>query len=154
MMGKKDKNKLSVNQEKFCLKYAECGNGREAYKYAYPKVKSDSVADTNASRMLSNAKVKARLQELAKQIEDDSIADIKEMQKKLTQIIRSEQTEQILTFEGELVDKKPSIKDIISAIEKLGKMQGAFINKVQVSGMEQEQSKLDAILAQIGGNNE
>lgn len=128
---KKDNNKLTVNQEKFCLKYAECGNGREAYKYAYTKVKSDAVADTNASRMLSNAKVKARLQELAKQIEEESIADIKEMQQKLTQIIRGEQTEQVLLKDGEFVDKTPSIRDIISAIEKLGKMQGAFIDRVE-----------------------
>lgn len=128
---KKDNNKLTVNQEKFCLKFAECGNGREAYKYAYPNVKSDAVADANASRLLSNAKVKARLQELAKKIEEESIADIKEMQQKLTQIIRGEQTEQILLKDGEFVDKTPSIRDIISAIEKLGKMQGAFIDRVE-----------------------
>jgi len=40
------------------------GNGRDAYKAAYPACKTDGAADVNASKLLRNAKVEARLAEL------------------------------------------------------------------------------------------
>ena len=130
---------LPVKQEKFCLEYAKCGNARQAYLKAGYACKSDNAIDASASRLLSNAKVIERLQELAKKTEDAKIADIKEMQQKLTSIIRQETTEEVpmVVSQGEwsevqMVNKTPSINNIISAIEKLGKMQGAFTDKVQV----------------------
>jgi len=37
------------------------GNGQEAYKKAYPDIKNDETARVNASRLLTNATVKAEL---------------------------------------------------------------------------------------------
>lgn len=130
---------LTVKQEKFCIKYAECGNARQAYIEAGYNCKNENAIDASASRLLSNAKVVERLQELAKIAENDKIADIKEMQQRLTSIIRQETTEEVPMVvnngdwsEIQVVNKKPSINNIISAIEKLGKMQGAFTDRVQV----------------------
>ena len=90
---------------------------------------------------MKNVEVQNRLQELAKKAEDAKIADIKEMQQKLTSIIRQETTEEVPMVvsqgdwsEVQMVEKTPSINNVISAIEKLGKMQGAFTDKVDISG--------------------
>ena len=130
---------LSVKQEKFCLEYAKSGNQRQAYLLAGYECKSDEAADANASRLLRNDKVKARLAELAEEAKNASIADIVEMQQTLTAIIRKQMTEEVIVVESvgdymteaRKMDKEPSIKDIINAITTLGKMQGAFVEKVQ-----------------------
>lgn len=130
---------LSVKQEKFCLEYAKSGNQRQAYLLAGYNCKSDEAADANASRLLRNDKVQARLAELAEEAKNASIADIVEMQQTLTKIIRQQMTEEVIVVESvgdfmseaRKMDKNPSIKDIINAINTLGKMQGVFIDKVQ-----------------------
>ena len=130
---------LSIKQEKFCLEYAKTGNQRQAYLLAGYECKSDEAADANASRLLRNDKVKARLAELAEEAKNASIADIIEMQQTLTSIIRKQMTEEVIVVESvgdymteaRKMDKEPSIKDIINAITTLGKMQGAFVEKVQ-----------------------
>ena len=136
---------LSMKQEKFCLEYAKLGNARQAYINAGYKNNKESTTDAAASRLLRSVKVKNRLAELAKAAEDAQIADIQEMQKKLTEIIRQELTEEVIVVEGvgegcseaRIMNKEPAIKDVINAITTLGKMQGAFIDKVEVeSDME------------------
>ena len=120
----------------FCMEYAKCGNATEAAKKAGY---AEKTAYSQGQRLLKHVEVKKRLQELAAIAEDAKIADIKEMQQKLTSIIRQEAKEEypMVVNQGEyseiqMVEKTSSIKDVISAIEKLGKMQGAFTDKVQV----------------------
>lgn len=130
---------LSVMQEKFCLEYAKLGNARQAYinaGYSFDKSKPN-VADVNACRLLKNAKVKARLEELAEETKNDAIADIQEMQEVLTRIIRQEATEEVIVTDSIhgayfKAEKKPAVKDVLGAIEKLGKMQGAFKDKIEL----------------------
>lgn len=127
---------LNVRQESFCLEYAKCGNATESAKKAgYAEKTSYSIGQ----RLLKKVEVKNRLQELAKINEDAKIADIKEMQQILTSIIRQESTEEIPMVvnngdwsEVQMVEKTTSIKDIINAIDKLGRMQGAFNDKVSL----------------------
>ena len=109
---------LTANQEKFCLEYAKCGNPRQAYINAGYKKSNDNTADACASRLLRNAKIQDRLAELTEESKNKAIADIQEMQEVLTKIIRKE------------VDGV-AVKDIINAVEKLGKMQGAFIDRIE-----------------------
>ena len=63
------------------------------------------------------------------------------MQEKLTEIIRQEAEEEVIIVESQgafsqarKMKKKPAIKDVINAIEKLGKMQGAFTENVNLNG--------------------
>lgn len=130
---------LTPKQEKFCIEYAKCGNARQAYISAGYKHSKDSATDASASRLLSNAKVKQRLAELAEEAKNNSIADIQEMQQILTSIIRQEKTEQVILVDpvaGVIREEKTaSIRDTISAIEKLGKMQGAFKDKVEIESI-------------------
>lgn len=122
---------LTVRQEKFCLEYAKSGNARRAYIAAGYSVKKESSADVLACNLLKNVKVKQRLAELAEEAKNASIADIVEMQQILTAIMRQEMEEEIVVDGMEKTTKKPAIRDIINAIEKLGKMQGAFVDKVE-----------------------
>jgi phage terminase small subunit len=134
---------LTIKQEKFCIEYAKSGNARQAYKAAGYACKNDDVIDAAASRLLGQVKVKERLAELTEEVKDASIADIKEMQEKLTEIIRQQAEEEVIVVlskgdfmqEAQKLMKKPAIKEVISAIEKLGKMQGAFTDNVNVNGV-------------------
>lgn len=130
---------LSVMQEKFCLEYAKLGNARQAYINAGYECKNKNAIDASASRLLSDVKVKTRLAELAEDAKNSSIADIQEMQEVLTEIIRQVREEEVIVNEivkgnttTKKMKKKASIKEVISAIEKLGKMQGAFSEKVEL----------------------
>ena len=129
---------LSVKQEKFCLEFAKTGNQRQAYKAAGYVCKSDASADASASKLLRNTKVKERLAELTEEIKDNSIADIKEMQEILTKIIRQGAKEEVIVCDPmsgvQRLEKTSSLKEIISAINTLGKMQGAFVDNIKLSG--------------------
>lgn len=127
---------LTPRQEKFCMEYAASGN---AYKSALAAGYSEAYAKGNVNKLLENVRVKARLQELKEKAESEKIADVKEMQEKLTEIIRQALDEEVIVVEGvgegcseaRIMTKKPSAKDVINAITTLGKMQGAFIDKIE-----------------------
>ncbi len=57
---------LPAQQEQFCQRYVLQGgiNAKKAYKLAYPDV-SDKAAESGASRLLRNDKVRARILQLA-----------------------------------------------------------------------------------------
>lgn len=130
------KAKLKPKQEKFCIEFAKCGNIRQAYlKAGYTC--SGSAADASGSKLLKNPNVQQRLQELAEEAANEQIADVREMQKVLTDIIRKNIDEEIVIVNN--VDvvhdrKEPSLKDIVNAINTLAKMQGAFTEKVSIDG--------------------
>ena len=56
---------LTQKQEAFCIAYIECGVGIDAYLKAYAtKSKNRNVLKTQASKMLAQPKIQARLKEL------------------------------------------------------------------------------------------
>ena len=122
---------LTPRQEKFCIEYSKCGNARQAYILAGYSHKKDATTDAAASRLLSTVKVQRRLQELADEAKNAAIADIQEMQEVLTQIIRQNMTEEVLTADGYKMKKTPAVKDVINAINSLGRMQGAFVDRIE-----------------------
>jgi hypothetical protein len=67
-MDDKKVNKLTAKMMLFCENLANGKSQRESYNLAYPNLKrSDLVTDTNASRLLSIAKVFSYYQSLLKQ---------------------------------------------------------------------------------------
>jgi phage terminase small subunit len=132
---------LNVKQEAFCLHYAKTGNATEAYKKAGYSAKTDRAVYANANRLLKNDCVQERLRELAAELASDKIASIKEIQERLTAILRGEVMEEQIVVEGcgdghseaRVVERMPQLKDIIKAGETLGKMQGAFDSKTNVN---------------------
>lgn len=131
---------LNVKQEAFCLHYAKTGNATESYKQAGYQCKNDAVVAASAVRLLNTVKVKARLKELADQMASEKIASVREVQERLTSILRSEIQEEQIVVEGcgdgvseaKIMRRQPQLKDIIKAGETLAKMQGGFDNKLQV----------------------
>lgn len=131
---------LNVKQEAFCLHYAKTGNATESYKVAGYDAKTERALYAAANRLLKNVKVKARLAELADELACEKIASIKEIQERLTSIMRGELQEEQVVVEGcgdgyseaKIVKRQPQLKDIIKAGETLAKMQGGFDNKIQV----------------------
>lgn len=131
---------LNVKQEAFCLHYAKTGNATESYKQAGYNPKNDNSAGANARRLLQKDKIKARLAELSEELASEKIANIKEVQERLTSILRGEIQEEQVVVEGcgdgvseaKIIKRQPQLKDVIKAGETLAKMQGGFDNKVQV----------------------
>ena len=130
----------NVKHEAFCLHYAKTGNASESYKKAGYTAKTEGAIYANANRLLKNDKVKARLQELAEELASEKIANIKEVQERLSAILRGETTEDVVivenkgdfTSEARVVKVKTPTKDIIKAGVELAKMQGGYDNKLQV----------------------
>lgn len=122
------------------MHYAKTGNATESYIAAGYKCRNADSAESAASRLLRNDAVKKRLQEIAQEIKSGRIADISEIQKFLTSVMRNETPEDIRADEGDgegcpsvkAKEKDILLKDRIKAAETLAKMQGAFDNKVKV----------------------
>lgn len=121
--------KLTLKQRKFADEYIISGNATESYKRAYPSVKKDSTANTNASRMLRNAKVKSYIDERLKEIESEKTASIKEVMEYLSSVMRGEHKEQTLIGRGQGFQEKTyidvSAKDRLKAADLLNKIHQA-----------------------------
>lgn len=136
-------SELTPMQEKFCQLYAATGNAFQSFKDAGYKFKSENAGRVLASRLVNkNPNVQERLRELGEKAETEAIADIREMQSVLTKIIREELDEEVLMTEGcgdgisRVVSnrKQAALKDRLKAIELLGKMKGAFTDKIEING--------------------
>lgn len=122
---------LTRKQRQFCLEYVQSGNATEAaIKAGYSKKAARSIGNEN----LTKPDIKNYIQELTEQMESQKIASAIEMQQVLTSIIRQETDEEVIVVEGcgegmsEAVTKKkkPSHREVISAIDKLARMQGVM----------------------------
>lgn len=123
---------LNVRQENFCLEYASNGNATEAYLKAYGTMDFTAAA-SSASKLLRNSKVKTRLKELADELASKKIATAQELQERLTAIIRGEVTEETILPNGERLQKKVAVRDVLRAVETLCRIQGLFVVKQEVN---------------------
>lgn len=132
--------KLTEKQLAFIDYYLETLNAREAYKRAYG-TKKDATADANASRLLSNDKVKKVVDERLAEIASKRIAKVAEVQEFLTACMRGEVDEEITGMkqnditggmETFILTKQLSAKDRIKCAELLGKANRLFTDKLEV----------------------
>ena len=150
---------MTEKQKIFADEYLIDLNATRAYRVAYPSVKKDEVARANASRLLTNANVKKYISEQMEKIHNEKTADAQEVIEYLTSVLRGESTAQEIVVEGigdgmseaRTMEKKPSEKERLKAAELLGKRYSLFTEKVEVSGLDEEKKKLDAILKQLRG---
>lgn len=125
---------LNVRQEAFCWHYAKTGNATESYKEAGYTPKSESAASSSASLLLRNPRVQARLAQITEELNSAKIASVREVQERLTSILRGELMEERVVVEGEgmgesrarIIKCAPQHKDAIKAGELLAKMQGGL----------------------------
>ncbi|WP_019123801.1 terminase small subunit [Brevibacillus massiliensis] len=145
--------KLTEKQKRFADYYIESGNATEAYKRAGYSVKTDEAARVNASRLLTNANVRAYINERIAEKDSQRIAKQDEILEFLTKVMRGELTEQIPVGLGEgyfeLKDKDTYVKDRVKAAELLGKRYAIWTDKQQIDGVIGVQ-----IIDDIGGGDE
>ena len=132
---------LNPRQEAFCLHYAKTGNATESYTLAGYNPKTYNSAGAAAARLLDNVKIKTRLAELAEEANRAKIANVREVQERLTAILRQEAEEEQIVVEGDgdgmstakKMNRKAQIKDAIRAGELLARMQGGLDNSATVN---------------------
>ena len=157
----KNKDDLTDQQKKFIEEYLVDMNGTRAYRVAYPSVKKNETAAALASRLLTNDKVKKAIEPILASMSSDRMATATEVMEYLTSVMRGESTAEVVVVEGlgdgcseaRRFKKAPDEKERLRAAELLGKRFGLFKDKVEVSGIEAEQSKLDSLLDQLGGGD-
>ncbi len=133
---------MTEKQKRFCDEYLIDLNGTRAYKAAYPSVKSDDTARTNASRLLTNANVREYLDRELERLHNERTADAQEVMEYLTSVLRGESTASIVVVEGvgdgcseaRTITKPPDERERLKAAELLGKRFGMFTDKVNLSG--------------------
>ena len=153
-----NKDDLTDKQKKFIEEYLVDMNGTRAYRVAYPSVKKNETAAALASRLLTNDKVKKAIEPILASMSSDRMATATEVMEYLTSVMRGESTAEVVVVEGlgdgcseaRRFKKAPDEKERLRAAELLGKRFGLFKDKVEVSGLEAEQSKLDNLISQLG----
>lgn len=124
----------------FCDTYLQTFNASISYAKAFPLAK-EGTCMVNGCRLLKKEEVQEHLKKRLKEAENERVADIQELLEGLTRIIRQEEEEEVVVnkligngmSEVEIVKKKPSTKDILKAIELLGKRYALFTDKVETN---------------------
>ena len=119
---------LTTKQKAFCENYA--GNGGNGKQAAISAGYSESSAAESASENLTNSNVIEYLQSLTKPKSDDAIACAVEQQRFFTGIMR---------------DTTEKTDARIKACETLGKMQGNYKDKLELSGTVSMPVKIEII---------
>lgn len=131
---------MTEKQKMFADEYLIDLNATRAYKVAYPTVKKDGAARSNASRLLTNADIKSYIDERLAEIHDEKTADAKEVMEYLTAVMRGESASEEIVVEGigdgmseaRTMEKRPSEKDRLKAAELIGKRYALFTDRVDM----------------------
>lgn len=138
---------LTQKQETFVQGIIEGKTQAEAYRAAYSASKmSDNAIYREASLLMSSPKIAQRIKELRDQIATHSIMTAQERLEFLSKVISGERGELVT----EIIDGEPkefevpaSMKNRLSAIDIMNKMQGEYVTKVEG---ELKMTKLEDLL--------
>lgn len=127
---------LTGKKELFARKIVEGMSQADAYRAAYSTSKmSNKTIWENASRLMADDKVLARVKELRDQIAQESIMTAEERLKLLTRIVKGDEKEKqtIVDSEGtpHYVEIATAIKTRLNALDIMNKMTGEYVTKVE-----------------------
>lgn len=126
---------LTPKQEKFVRNLIKGMSQREAYKNSYDAENmTDKSIDEEACRLFNDSKISSRYKELQDRLEDATIMTAKERLEYLTEVIMGLQGENIVeVVDGEVLERTvpTSMKNKLSAIDIMNKMQGEYVTKVE-----------------------
>ena len=126
---------LTLKQKAFADYYLECGNATEAAKRAgYSEKSAKQIGAENMTKPY----VSQYIAERQKQIEDKRIADVSEVLRFFTSVMRGEIKDQF-EFEASLADRLSAGKELMKRYEKGD------------DGKKDALAKLDEVLKEIGG---
>lgn len=110
---------LTKNQEQFAQNIINGMNQTDAYRSAYPTQRgSDKTIWANASRLMKNSKVIARIEELRDKVATPAIMSAQKRLEWLT---------------GTIAREEVSVGDKLRAIDIMNKMQGEYVQKVEAA---------------------
>ena len=166
---------LTEKQKIFADEYLIDLNATRAYKVAYPGVKKDETARVNGSRLLTNANVAQYINERIADRQKRTEVTQDMVVQELAAIGFAKATDYVIVTNGRVCIKntdeltEQQIRAIAGikegangvevklnskekALELLGRHLGMWNDKLDVSGLEAEKSKLDDILRQMCGD--
>lgn len=110
---------LTAKQERFCQAIIEGMTQADAYRTAYnAKKMTDKTVQEAASRLMSDSKISARVEELRERLTSARIMSAKERLEWLTDVINNS---------DERTDNR------LKAIDLMNKMQGEYVTKVDAN---------------------
>lgn len=122
---------LTQKQRRFIDEYIISGNATQAaIKAGYSK----KTAAVTATENLRKPNIKAEIQVRNAEIQSEKTADMTEVMEYLTSVMRGEQTESVATSKGVFSGVEVSAKDRIKAAELIGKRNGAWTDKKELTG--------------------
>ena len=142
---------LTPKREKFVQNLIAGMSQREAYRGAFPSsVKwKDSTVDSKASELFGNDEILERYRELQQEFADralytreEAVTDLRWMQR---------EAKDDITENG---INKANAPAFLGATKQLADLCGLNIQKVEISGVDREISKLDELISQISGDEE
>ena len=126
---------MTEKQKRFCDEYLiDCNATQAAIRAGYTK----GSARVTGTKLLTNANIRAYIDEQLKRMHSEKIADGEEVLKYLTAVMRGEHTEQVLQLIGDgrqkISNNDVSAKERLKAAELIGKRYGLFTDKVELDG--------------------
>lgn len=124
---------MNARQKKFCDEYLiDCNATQAAIRAGY----SAKVAKVTGAKLLTNANLKAYIEQQLELLHNQKTADAQEVLEYLTAVMRGEHREQILQLVGDgvqqIADIDVAAKERIKAAELIGKRYGMFKDNVNV----------------------
>ena len=124
---------MNARQKRFCDEYLiDCNATQAAIRAGY----SPKTAKVTGAKMLTNANLKAYIDEQLERIHNEKTADAQEVLEYLTAVMRGQHTEQTLQLIGggvqKIADIDVSAKERLKAAELIGKRYGMFKDNVGI----------------------
>ena len=126
--------KLSARQELFCLEYIKDGNATQAAVRAGYSPNRPTVQVQGCMRMYA---IRARIDELMAEVQQEKIADAEEVLRYLTSVMRGEATEEVAVgtpIGTEIIAKHIGGREQVKAAELLAKRYGLLTEHVKLTG--------------------
>ena len=166
---------MTEKQKIFADEYLIDLNATRAYRKAYPSVKKDETAAQAGSRMLRNVKVAEYIAERMQARQERTEITQDKVLEELTAIAFARATDYAEVKDDQVIIKDTSglsenqikaiagikqskfgielkLNDKEKALELLGRHLGMFKDRVEVSGLEEEKTKLSDLIEQMRGD--
>lgn len=130
---------LSNQQRTFCEEYVKNGsNATKAYLIAYKTCKKEETAMAAASRLLRNVKVIEYITELQEELKEKAIMSAEERMRWLTKVVNGDIKHTSYDGNGNSYENEAYISDKMKAIDIMNKMDGEYVNKLELSNNQEK----------------
>ena len=130
---------LTNSQRRFCEEYVNNGkNGTQAYLRAYKSCKKEETAKAAASRLLTYVNVQEYIKELQDELKKKAIMSAEERMIWLSKVVNGDIKHTSYDGNGNSYENEAYISDKMKAIDIMNKMDGEYINKLELSNNQEK----------------